>query len=342
VHALARAADGLSIAPDAAPRTAAPVLEVRNLTKHFTVGRLHHQQVVRALASVDLTVARGEVLALVGESGSGKTTFARAVAYLERPTGGEVSVLGRSLPRHPSQRELREHRSRVQMIFQDPYTSLDPLHTVRYTVSRPLRSFRTATRATQGKVVEELLEQVGLVPPADFLRRYPYQLSGGQRQRVGIARAIAARPVLLLADEPTSMLDVSIRLTIMNLLLDLQRSQSLSLVFVTHDLAGASYVSDRIAIMYAGHLLEIGPSPAVMGEPRHPYTQLLRSAAPDPERQFNRGGHFEARGDPPDLTLLPPGCPFAVRCPHARDECRIALPGWRQVGPDHQVRCVLY
>ena len=328
--------------PEKASEELLPVLDVRGLTKNYAVGRIGRQKVVHALNSVDLTLERGQVLGLVGESGSGKTTFARTVAYLERPTAGEIRVLGRSLPHRPTQRRLREHHSRVQMIFQDPYTSLDPLHTVRYTVSRPLRSLGAIPRSALRGAVEDLLESVGLVPPGDFLRRYPYQLSGGQLQRVGIARALAARPALLLADEPTSMLDVSIRLTIMNLLLDLQRSQSLSLVFVTHDLAGASYVSDQIAIMYAGQILEVGPASEVMGDPRHPYTQLLRRAAPDPGENFGRGDRFEASGDPPDLTALTSGCPFAPRCPHARSECRETLIEWRQVGPSHLARCVLY
>jgi len=328
--------------PDDTEQGPVPVLDVRGLTKEYKVGRLGRQKVVHALTSVDLTLERGQVLGLVGESGSGKTTFARTVTYLERPTAGEVILLGRSLPLRPTQRRLREQRSQVQMIFQDPYTSLDPLRTVRYTVSRPLRSLGEVPRRALHEAVEELLQMVGLVPPGEFLRRYPYQLSGGQRQRVGIARALAAHPALLLADEPTSMLDVSIRLTIMNLLLDLQRSQSLSLVFVTHDLAGASYMSDQIAIMYAGHLMEVGPASEVMGDPRHPYTQLLQQAAPDPGSDVGRADRFEARGDPPDLTVVPPGCPFAPRCPQARSECQEALPQWRQVGPSHRVRCVLY
>lgn len=318
------------------------VLEVRGLTKHYSVGRVGRRKIVRALSDVSLTVERGEVLALVGESGSGKTTFAQTVSRLERPTAGEILVAGQALPRHLNARRLREHRRQVQMIFQDPYSSLDPFHSIRYSVARPLRSFRIVPRRAVQAEVEQLLDQVGLVPGSDFLHRYPHELSGGQRQRVGIARALAARPSLILADEPTSMLDVSIRLTMMNLLLDLQRSRSLSLVFITHDLGGARYVSDRIAIMYAGSILEIGPSSEVMGEPRHPYTQLLREAAPDPESELGQGTRFEGHGDPPDLTTLPPGCPFAPRCPFRKDECNQALPDWRQVGTAHRVRCVLY
>jgi peptide/nickel transport system ATP-binding protein len=319
------------------------VLEVHGLTKHYTVGRWGRQKTVHALSNIDLSVKKGEVLGLVGESGSGKTTFVRTVLLLDRPTAGTIQVNGQEpVPMQPRSRRLREHRRQVQMIFQDPYSSLDPLHTVRYSVGRPLRAFEIVPRHEQKAAIEELLVQVGLVPAGDFLRRYPYQLSGGQRQRVGVARALAAHPSVLLADEPTSMLDVSIRLSIMNLLLELRSSASLSLVFVTHDLAGAYYMSDRIAIMYAGHLLEVGPASEVMGNPRHPYTQLLREAAPDPEGDFGRETQFEARGDPPDLTALPSGCPFAPRCPLARRECEVALPEWREVGPEHRVRCVLY
>ena len=320
-----------------------PALEVRGLTKHYTVGRLGRRKIVHALTDIDLSVKKGEVLGLVGESGSGKTTFIRTVLMLDRPTVGAIRLNGHDpVPDRPNAHQLREHRRQVQMIFQDPYSSLDPLHTVRYTVGRPLRSFGLIPRGEQKAAVEQLLDDVGLFPAGDFLRRYPYQLSGGQRQRVGVARALAARPSVLLADEPTSMLDVSIRLSIMNLLLELRSSQSLSLVFVTHDLAGAYYMSDRIAIMYAGNLLEVGPAARVMDEPRHPYTQLLRKAAPDPESDFGRDTRLEVRGDPPDLTSLPPGCPFAPRCPLARGECEIALPDWRDAGAEHRVRCVLY
>jgi peptide/nickel transport system ATP-binding protein len=317
------------------------LLEVRGLTTSYGIGRVGRHQVVKALTDVDLTIARGEVLGLVGESGSGKTTFARTLLYLERPTSGTVVIDGDAMPKHPNTARLREHRRKVQMIFQDPYSSLDPLRTIESAIRQPLRAFNVVSRREERQEVEDLLAQVGLTPVKSFLTRYPHELSGGQRQRVGIARALAARPKLLVADEPTSMLDVSIRLTIMNLLLDLQRSRELSLIFITHDLAAARYVSDRIAIMYAGRLVEIGPSAEVLGTPRHPYTMLLREAAPDPTERGLARIRPEERGEPPDLTALPPGCPFAPRCSFAREECLVELPEWRPAGAAHHVRCVL-
>ncbi|MGC2175414.1 MAG: ABC transporter ATP-binding protein [Acidimicrobiales bacterium] len=319
----------------------APVLEVRGLSTVFGIGRVGRHEEVAALTDVDLAVSRGEVLGLVGESGSGKTTFARTLVYLEHHTAGTITIDGEVMPRHPSTARLRAYRRKVQMIFQDPYSSLDPLHTVASAITQPLRAFKIVPRRDERAEVEELLAQVGLTPVKDFLQRYPHELSGGQRQRVGIARALAARPQLLIADEPTSMLDVSIRLTIMNLLLDLQSSRGLSLIFITHDLASARYVSDRIAIMYAGRLVEIGSARDVLGEPRHPYTNLLRDAAPDPTRGGLARIHAEERGEPPDLTALPIGCAFAPRCPFVRDECLLEFPTWRRAGEGHEVRCVL-
>jgi peptide/nickel transport system ATP-binding protein len=328
--------------PEAAATSGSPaLLEVRGLSTAYGIGRIGRHEEVAALTDVDLTIARGEVLGLVGESGSGKTTFARTLVYLEHPTAGTVSIDGAVMPKHPSLGRLREHRRKVQMIFQDPYSSLDPFHTVASAITQPLRAFKIVPRRKERAEVEDLLNQVGLTPVKDFLQRYPHELSGGQRQRVGIARALAARPRLLIADEPTSMLDVSIRLTIMNLLLDLQKSHGLSLIFITHDLAAARYVSDRIAIMYAGRLVEMGPATAVLGEPRHPYTMLLRDAVPDPAQHGLARIRADERGEPPDLTALPPGCAFAPRCSFARAECLVAFPSWRQAGEGHEVRCVL-
>jgi peptide/nickel transport system ATP-binding protein len=263
------------------------------------------------------------------------------LVYLERPTAGTIAVDGEVMPKHPSPARLREHRRKVQMIFQDPYSSLDPFHSVESAITQPLRAFNIVSRRQERSEVEGLLDQVGLSPVKDFLARYPHELSGGQRQRVGIARALAARPKLLIADEPTSMLDVSIRLTIMNLLLDLQDSHGLSLIFITHDLAAARYVSDRIAIMYAGRLVETGPASEVLGVPRHPYTMLLRDAVPDPTQDGLARIRPDERGEPPDLTALPPGCAFAPRCSFAREECLVAFPAWRRAGEGHEVRCVL-
>jgi peptide/nickel transport system ATP-binding protein len=318
-----------------------PLLEVRGLSTAYGIGRVGRHVEVAALTDMDLTIVRGEVLGLVGESGSGKTTFARTLVYLERHTAGTISIDGEVMPKHPSPARLREHRRKVQMIFQDPYSSLDPFHTVASTITQPLRAFNIVPRGQERAEVEDLLNQVGLTPVKDFLQRYPHELSGGQRQRVGIARALAARPRLLIADEPTSMLDVSIRLTIMNLLLDLQKSHGLSLIFITHDLASARYVSDRIAIMYAGRLVEMGPAAEVLGEPRHPYTMLLRDAVPDPVQRDVVRIRAEERGEPPDLTALPVGCAFAPRCNYARDECLVEFPSWRRASEGHEARCVL-
>jgi peptide/nickel transport system ATP-binding protein len=325
----------------AATGGSSPLLEVRGLSTAYGIGRVGRHAEVAALTDMDLTIVRGEVLGLVGESGSGKTTFARTLVYLERHTAGTISIDGDVMPKHPSPARLREHRRKVQMIFQDPYSSLDPFHTVASTITQPLRAFNIVPRGKERAEVEDLLNQVGLTPVKDFLQRYPHELSGGQRQRVGIARALAARPRLLIADEPTSMLDVSIRLTIMNLLLDLQKSHGLSLIFITHDLASARYVSDRIAIMYAGRLVEMGPAAEVLGEPRHPYTMLLRDAVPDPVQRDVARIRAEERGEPPDLTALPVGCAFAPRCNYARDECLIEFPSWRRASEGHEARCVL-
>ena len=312
-------------------------LEVRGLRKVF--GARGRPPVV-AVNDVSFSIRRGEVLGLVGESGSGKSTIARLIARLHQPTSGEVRLNGQVVPLRLGGAALRTFRHHVQIIFQDPYASLNPLHPVGYTLTRPLKIHRLARGNTQAQVLA-LLERVGLTPAALYAAKRPFELSGGQRQRVGIARALAAQPDLILADEPTSALDVSIRLDVMNLLLDLTQQEGLSMLFITHDLAGARYMSNRVAVLYAGSLIEIGPAEQVIDHPQHPYTQLLKSAAPKPDAGLVPEA-VEARGEVPDLSKLPPGCPFEPRCPHAMPACRDGLPRMYDVGPDHQARCILH
>jgi len=316
------------------------VLKVEGLVKEFKIGRFPQIRTLRAVNEVDFEIGQSEVLGLVGESGSGKSTVARVIVRLYTPTAGRLSLDGKEIPRRMGRHTLRTYHKNVQMIFQDPFSSLNPVHTIRYTLSRPLRIHGIARGKALEATIKALLERCGLTPAERYWEKYPYELSGGERQRVGIARVLAVDPKLVLADEPTSMLDVSIRLDIMNLMLDLKDEQGLSYLFITHDLAGAHYMCDRIAIMYAGHLVEIGPSDTVINEPEHPYTQLLNQAAPKPEQglAFER---VETAGDMVDLTALPPGCPFEPRCPHARTQCGERLPEMVELNPGHWVRCVL-
>jgi len=317
------------------------VLEVVGLNKEFRIGRWRKARTVHAVTDFSLTLKKQEVVALVGESGSGKTTVARLITRLYRPTSGVIRLNGEPVKERMSRRELLRFRKSVQMIFQDPYASLNPLHTVGYTLSRPLQLHGIARGDALRGHVERLLEQCGLIPPERYIDKLPHELSGGQRQRIGIARALAVGPQLVLADEPTSMLDVSIRLDIMNLMLDLKEEEGLSYIFITHDLAGAHYMADRIAIMYAGHLVELGPSDTVIDEPKHPYTELLRNAAPKPETRL-KPEPVDTDYEVPDLTNLPNGCPFAPRCPKARPACSRVLPELREIEPGRSVRCTLY
>jgi peptide/nickel transport system ATP-binding protein len=321
--------------------TTEPIFAAQGLGKTFRVGGLWRSRDVVAVEGVDLTIAPREVLGLVGESGSGKSTVARLIAKLYEPTAGTLELAGERVPVGLRGRALRSYRKRVQMIFQDPFSSLNTVYPISYTLARPLLVHGLATkREVRGKVTA-LLERCGLRPAGRYLDRYPYELSGGERQRVGIARALAPEPQLVLADEPTSMLDVSIRLDIMNLLLGLKEQEGLSLLFITHDLAGAHYMSDRIAVMYAGRLMEVGPSTALISAPKHPYTQLLKRAAPKPETGL-APERIEARGEIPDAGALPGGCPFAPRCPFAHARCTERLPELVEATPGHRVRCVLF
>ncbi len=317
-----------------------PILAVRGLTKHFPVGAFIKNRQVHAVENVSFEVNRGQVVALVGESGSGKTTTIRLIARLIPVTLGEIIFGGKDILKTETRQATLEYRRRVQMIFQDPFASLNPVHTIEHHLARPLIIHKKAAgRDALFELVCQLLETVELKPAEEIARRYPHQLSGGQRQRVAIARALAVNPELILADEPISMLDVSIRMGVLNLIERLKEEMGISFVYITHDLASARYIGDRILVMYAGHMVEGGESEAIMGSPAHPYTQLLLSAVPDPHAGLRTNPAIGARGEVPSLIDPPPGCPFAMRCPQVMLKCRQTMPEITEIDARHWVRC---
>ena len=319
--------------------TTAPPLEVRSLTKRFAVGNAVRRSHVHAVDDVSFELQPGTITALVGESGSGKSTVARLLARLYDPSAGAVFFEGSDVSRVRSRRELLRYRSQVQMIFQDPFDSLNPAKTIRHHIERPLRIHRIVPSGEVEERVHELLRSVGLVPPADIAAKYPHELSGGQRQRVAIARTLAVEPKVLLADEPTSMLDVSIRIGILNLMVRLKEERGIAFLYVTHDLASARYLADDILVMYAGQIVERGPIEQVLSDPLHPYTRLLLAAAPDPatglhaERIEMRKGRAGAAVDPGE------GCRFVSRCPLAIDVCSRVTPTLVEARPHQSARC---
>jgi peptide/nickel transport system ATP-binding protein len=318
------------------------VLEVRNLTKHFAVGRSLRPKYLHALSDASFTIARGQVVALVGESGSGKSTTARLIARLEEPTRGEILLYGRNVLKSERRGASLSYRKAVQMIFQDPFASLNPVQTIAEHIELPLRLHKMARRKEIQARMFDLLATVGLNPPADIARRYPHELSGGMRQRVAIARALAVEPEVILADEPISMLDVSIRMGVLNLMEDLKQDRGIGYLYITHDLASARYIGDRTIVMYAGHMVEGAKSTELMDEPAHPYTRLLISAVPDPQAGLHTK-EVQVRGEIISPIDPPPGCPFAARCPEVMDIiCRSVMPGRKYVAEDHWVRCHLY
>jgi oligopeptide transport system ATP-binding protein len=319
-----------------------PVLVVRDLHKHFAGGsRLRGgRHTVRAVDGVDLTIAPGEVLGLVGESGSGKSTVGRCIARLETPTSGTVELLGRDVSRI-SRREMRPVRRDVHVVFQDPYSSLNPRMTVGQIVGEPLRQHGEGERRDRTRRVGEMLEQVGL--REQMRTRYPHELSGGQRQRVALARALVLGPRLLVADEPVSALDVSVQASILNLFLDLQRDLGFSCLFITHDLSVVEFISDRIAVMYLGRIVETASRETLFADPQHPYTQALLSAAPVPDpADVRRRERIVLSGDLPSPSDPPSGCRFHTRCPVAVDSCATDSPPLTGVtAADHPVACHL-
>ena len=305
----------------------APLFEITNLSKRFRVGSRFSAQglrVVQAVDGVSLSIQPGETLGLVGESGCGKSTLARCMARLYEVSGGEMRFDGVDIARI-SPRAMRKVRRKIQMVFQDPYASLNPRRRVADLIAEPLRIHRALPEAEIGARVAHLLEQVGLLP--DHAQRYPHEFSGGQRQRIGIARAIALEPKMVILDEPVSALDVSVQAQIVNLLADLQERLALTYLFVAHDLSVVRQVSTRIAVMYLGSIVEIGPADRVFGAPAHPYTQALISAVPKP---VQAGGVVRERiilqGDVPSPVNPPAGCRFHPRCPMVQDRCRVERP----------------
>jgi oligopeptide/dipeptide ABC transporter ATP-binding protein len=319
------------------------ILEVRDLVKEFHVGGglfSGPPGVVRAVNGVSFVIRRGETLGLVGESGCGKTTTGRCILKLEEPTGGSIVFEGRDLAT-ATPADLRAVRRRMQVIFQDPYSSLNPRMTVGQIVGEPLAVHGIVQgSAARSARVRELLARVGLLP--QHANRYPHQLSGGQRQRVGIARALAVEPSLIICDEPVSALDVSIQAQIINLLEDLQAEFGLTYLFIAHDLAVVRHISDRVAVMYLGKIVELADRQALYEEPLHPYTRALLSAVPIPDPELEaRRERTVLGGEVPSALAPPPGCSFHPRCPIAVDRCRGTVPELREVKPGHWAACLL-
>jgi peptide/nickel transport system ATP-binding protein len=315
------------------------VLDAAALTKNFRLGR---GETVRAVRDVSISLYRGAVVALVGESGSGKSTAARLLAGQEHPSAGSIR-LNDKLVEPSRRRAFRRYKSEVQLVFQDPFASLNPAHTVRYHIERPLRLHHRQLSGNEvRKQAAALMDQVRLTPAENFLAKYPHELSGGQRQRVSFARALAANPSVLLADEPVSMLDVSIRLEMLTLLDDLRQRFQLAMLYITHDIASARYFADEILVMYAGEIVERGPAEDVTQQPAHPYTQLLVSSAPDPDNLgvalrngTGRDGRQPGSAGPPPQNA----CRFSARCPLAVDKCRAEAPPLLQVSSSRAAAC---
>ncbi len=309
-----------------------PVIRVDNLRKGFREGRA----VIWAVNGVSLDVFPGEAVGLVGESGCGKTTTARCIVRLLEPTEGRVLFQGVDITRWGG-RQLRLQRKHFQMVFQDPNTSLNPRFTVRRTLAEPLRLHRLArSRHEMEERLHETMLRVNLEPR--LLERYPHQLSGGQKQRVGIARAIITNPQFVALDEPTSSLDMSIRIQILGLLQRLQREMNMAYLFISHDLSAVRFLCGRVFVMYLGRVVEAGPADEIFDHPAHPYTRALLSAIPIPDPQLKRQ-RIILEGEPPSLFNLPPGCGFYDRCPARKASCRDNLPPFRDLGNGHFVAC---
>ncbi len=312
-----------------------PLLEVKHLKKYFQVGK---NQTLKAVDDITLNIYKGETLGLVGESGCGKSTFGRTVIHLYEPTEGQVVYNGRAIDKTMSQSERHSYTRKMQMIFQDPYASLNPRMKVMDIVAEGIDAHGLLSGKERAAKVIELLETVGL--SEDHANRFPHEFSGGQRQRVGIARALAVDPEFIICDEPISALDVSIQAQVINLLKQLQQERGLTYLFIAHDLSMVKHISDRIGVMYLGVLAELTDSGTLFEEPLHPYTQALLSAIPLPDPDVERSRHrILLEGSLPNPINLKAGCRFVSRCPHATEECRTQTPQMREIKPGHFVSC---
>jgi peptide/nickel transport system ATP-binding protein len=330
---------------NSSPNMASPLLELIDVRKWYQVNRgflanlfERESTYVKAVDGVNLQLGNGEILGLVGESGSGKSTLGELIVRLQEPTGGRILFEGTDITEKHG-RALKAFRRETQVIFQDPYATLNPRFTVYRTIVEPLIVNGIQDRGEHRERVITALERSGLNPDQALLNAHPHQLSGGQRQRIAIARAIVLEPKLLVADEPVSMLDVSVRSGILNLLAELRSTLGLSILFISHDLSTVQYLCDRVAIMYLGKILEVGPTRRVIGHAHHPYSRALLNAVPviDPQTIRVRTRIVD---EPPDAVKLPTGCRFAPRCAYVTDECRESEPGMDELATNHQVRCI--
>ncbi|PMG04959.1 chemotaxis protein [Vibrio breoganii] len=321
------------------------LIEGKNLVKDFPVSsNALKNPMMRAINDVSFKMYKSRGLSVVGESGSGKSTTAKMIAKMYAPSGGNIEYRGRDIQTITKKSDLMRYREGVQMVWQDPFGSLNPTHNIFHHIARPLLIHKKVASGNKKELQErvyDLLEQVGLIPPKETAEKFPHQLSGGQRQRVNLARNIAVGAEVVLADEPTSMLDVSIRAGVLNLMEEMKFEKQMSLLYITHDIATARYIAEDIAVMYVGHMVEWGDTDEVIAHPQHPYTQLLVSAVPDPAKSI----HEKLTGNKGEIPLWTPesaGCPFAGRCLHATDKCKDKLPEVTQLSDNHFVRCYLH
>jgi oligopeptide/dipeptide ABC transporter ATP-binding protein len=334
----------VGLAPAEARRTAAPeppVLEVEGLKKHFVLARATLSRPARTVHAVDgvsFAIGPGETLGMVGESGCGKSTVGRTILKLLEPTAGSLRIAGRDITRL-SRAEMRPFRRQMQMIFQDPYSSLNPRMKAGDIVAEPLEVHGLGAAGERREKVAALFDRVGLRP--DQTEKYPHEFSGGQRQRIGIARALAIGPRLIVADEPVSALDVSVQAQVVNLLMDLQEEFNVSYLFIAHDLSVVQHISDRVAVMYLGRIVELADRRELFRRPQHPYTEALLSAVPKPNPAAARGKRVLLSGDVPSPIDPPRGCHFHTRCPYAIAECSTSVPRLREVAPRHWAACHL-